>query len=260
MALKTADLLVADYMTPRPFAVKKDTRLQDAVNIMAEHGIGNLVVLQRNRPAGILTERGILDHLVTHKKIQSIPLSKIELNGFTPVNIGFKVIDAAKLMISRKTRLLVFDDNRFVGIITATDLVRAFRRTSINPDLQNVVSRNPYSVDYNSSVLESCGIMKARRIGSVIVSRNGRPYGIFTERDLTVNVLQNGSDIKNPVGGYCTTPLISSEIGIKGRDAAGKMSKNNVKRLVITKAGKIYGIVTSRDVVDAFQQGFSDEG
>ncbi len=260
LAIKTTSLLVADYMTPRPITAKSTDTLTDAVALMAERGIGNLVVEKRRRPVGLVTEREILASLVGHTKIQSIPLGEIKLSKFVTVGLQDRVIDAAKLMISQKSRLLVFEPaNRLAGIITATDMVRAFRRTANNPELGKVMSKRIYSVKYDDSILRACKVMNSKRIGSVIVERDGIPYGIFTERDLLVNVLLNDSDVHNPVGGYCTSPLITAKAGIKGGDAARIMSKNKIKRLALTKSGRLFALITARDIVDAFQMSFGDE-
>ncbi len=163
-------------------------------------------------------------------------------------------------MISQKSRLLVFDDNKkFVGIITATDMVRAFRRTASNPDLNDFVSKKLYSVKYEDAILKACKIMNDKRIGSVLVTKDNQPYGIFTERDLLVNVLLNESDVQNSVGGYCTSPLVTAGAGIKGKDAARIMSKHHIKRSVLTKGKSLFAIVTARDITDAFQWSFRDE-
>ena len=259
MALKTLELKVADYMSPKPLIVKNTLDFSDAIQIMADKGIGNLVVESKRKPIGILTERQILEHLSVHKKITDIKLSDITLSPFDIVSLNTKVIDAAQLMIRKKTRLLVFDVKHLVGIITATDMVRAFRRTSANPDLTKVLSTSLYTINYDDSILTASKLMHKKRIGSVIVLKNKKPYGIFTERDLLVNVLSNDVETHNHVGGYCTTPLVTSGVGIKGGDASKVMSKNRIKRLVLTKARKIYAIVTSRDIVEAFAISFSNE-
>ncbi len=259
LALKTLELKVADYMSPKPFVVKDDLSFSDAIQIMADKGIGNLVVEKKRKPIGILTERQILEHLSVHKKITNIKLYDISLSPFDTVSLNTRVIDAAQLMIKEKTRLLVFDAKHLVGIITATDMVRAFRRTSANPDLAKVLSTSLYTVNYDDTILAASKLMYKKRIGSVIVLKNKKPYGIFTERDLLVNVLSNDVETHNPVGGYCTTPLVTSSVGIKGGDVSKVMSKNKIKRLVLTKDKKIHAIVTARDIVEAFTMSFSNE-
>ena len=44
-------------------------------------------------------------------------------------------------MISNKMRLLVFDDddNILAGIITSSDIVRAFSKTDSNPPIEDVI-------------------------------------------------------------------------------------------------------------------------
>ena len=259
LTLKTLELKVADYMSPKPFVVKDNSNFIDAIQIMADKGIGNLVVEKHRKPIGILTERQILEHLSAHKKIPNVKLSDIEINPFDIVGLDTRIIDAAQLMIKKKTRLLVFDSKHLVGIITATDMVRAFRRTAANPDLSKVLSTSLYTINYDDTILAASKLMHKKRIGSVIVLKNEKPYGIFTERDLLVNVLSNDVETHNSVGGYCTTPLVTSSVGIKGGDASKIMSKNKIKRLVLTKAKKIHAIVTARDIVEAFTMSFSSE-
>ena len=231
----------------------------DAISLMAEKGIGNLVVRENHKIRGIFTEREILQYIAYDKKIPDISMKDIIASPFTSISLTMNLIDAAKIMISKKARLLVFDKKHLVGIITASDLIRGFRRTGGNPLLDDVMSKKIYKVSYNDTILEACKLMHKKRIGSVIVEKNRSPFGIFTERDLLVNVLNNEVSLKGKVGGYCSSPLITTRVGILGGDAAKLMATKKIKRLVLTKDGKINSVVTARDIVDAFQWSFRGE-
>lgn len=246
-------------MSPRPFIIETSTSLTNAVDLMADKGIGNLVVAKNSHVAGILTERKILEHLVSKKKIEGTKMTGVPLSTFTVVHPETSIIDAARLMMTRKTRLLVYDDKKLIGIITATDMVRAFRRTDSNPLLHQVISTTLYTVKDADDIFKAVKMMHDKKIGSVIVTKHNEPYGIFTERDLLVNVLSYDADFKNPVIGYCSHPLVTAEYGIRGSDAAKIMAANKIKRLILTKQGKVSSIVTARDIVDAFQSSFSGE-
>jgi len=259
LVLEILDLKVADYMSPKPLVVKDDSSLENAIQIMADNGIGNLVVEKNCKPIGILTERQILEHISSHYKIVNVKLGTVKLSPFERVSPNTRVIDAAQLMIKKKTRLLVFDEKHLIGILTASDMVRAFRRTTTNPILVKVQTTGLYTVNYDDTIIVASKLMLKKRIGSVIVLKNKKPYGIFTERDLLVNVLANDVETHNPVGGYCTTPLVKASSGIKGGDASKIMSKNKIKRLVLTILGKYYAIVTARDIVEAFAISFSSD-
>ena len=98
-------------------------------------------------------------------------------------------------------------------------------------------------------------MMLKKGIGSVVVTPNGSPYGIFTERDLLNRVLAEHVDIEDKVGAYCTSPLVTSKLGIGGKDAAKLMLSHKIKRLPLTKEGRVVAMVTARDLVEAFQSG-----
>lgn len=259
MVLKTLELRVADFMSPRPITVKENYGFLDSIQIMAEKGIGNLIVTKNRRPIGILTERQILEHITMYGKIKNVKLDKIKTSPFQAIDVATRVIDAAKLMIKKKDRLLVFDEKHLFGIITATDMIRAFGRTSSNPGLSKVSSKRIYAVNYDDTILKAVKLMHNKRIGSVIVMRNKTPYGIFTERDLLVNVLANDVGMGNHVGGYCSYPLVTAPLSTRAGNASKIMSKNKIKRLALTKNKKIDSIVTARDIVDAFQASFSSD-
>jgi CBS domain-containing protein len=259
LTLKTIELKVADYMTPNPITVGPELAFPDTISLMAEKGIGNIIVKEGRNVRGLFTEREILQYIAYDKKIPDISMKDVVVRPFTHISLDTNLIDAAKIMISEKARLLVFDKKHLVGIITASDLIRGFRRTGGNPPLDDVISKKIYKVSFSDTILEACKLMHKKRIGSVIVEKNRSPFGIFTERDLLVNVLNNEVDLKGKVGGYCSSPLITTKVGISGGDAAKLMATKKIKRLVLTKDGQITAIVTARDIVDAFQRSFTSE-
>lgn len=66
MTLKTIELKVADYMTPNPISVGPEFPFQDAIGIMEEKGIGNLVVKEDHVIKGLFTEREILQYITSY--------------------------------------------------------------------------------------------------------------------------------------------------------------------------------------------------
>ncbi|MFQ5970639.1 MAG: CBS domain-containing protein [Nitrososphaerales archaeon] len=254
-ATKVDHLKVADYMTHNPVTVTSDASLPYAVKIMAKRGIGNLIVIENGKTIGLITEREILQHLIFNKEeIRNIPVKDEITKSFARITPSTNIIDAAKEMISKKVRLLVFDNENLLGVVTASDLVRAFKKTGESPSLEGIMSKQLFTMRYDDTIFNAIKIMYEKRIGSVVITKNGKPYGIFTERDLPVIVLAKDVSLDNNVGDYCSSPLITTTIGVRAKDAAEIMSSNNVKRLPITSDGKLIAIVTARDLVEAFQK------
>ncbi len=115
--------------------------------------------------------------------------------------------------------------------------------------LRDVMRRDLVVVDEKTKVRDVCKIMGEKKIGSVLVSRNGEIYGIFTERDLLSKIFPDDG-LDNEVGKYASTPLITVSPDYTVREAARIMAQMRVRRLVVAEEGKILGIFTASDLVD----------
>jgi CBS domain-containing protein len=117
----------------------------------------------------------------------------------------------------------------------------------------DVMVKDVVSVDYKTSVKEVCKLMGERKIGSVLVTKEGKPFGIFTERDLLSKVLLEGS-LEDEVGKYTSTPIItvSPEYGV--RESARIMADMKIKRLVVIENDEVKGIFTAADLARVVAQ------
>ncbi len=110
--------------------------------------------------------------------------------------------------------------------------------------------RDIVSVDYRTPVKEVCRIMGEKKIGSVLVTKEGKPYGIFTERDLVSKVLLEGN-LDDEVGKYTSSPLITVSPDYSLREAARIMTDMKIKRLIVIENDKVVGIFTAADLAKA---------
>jgi CBS domain-containing protein len=119
-------VLVRDVMSKNVRVVRPDSSAKEVVATMNKFDIGSVVVVQGERPVGIITERDILKRIVepclapetlTARQIMSSPVITIDEN----VSIN----EAAKLMAKKgiKRLLVTRNNDKLVGIITFTDIV-----------------------------------------------------------------------------------------------------------------------------------------
>lgn len=119
-------VLVRDVMSKDVRVVRPDSSVKEVVATMNKFDIGSVVVVQGERPVGIITERDILRRIVepclapetlTARQIMTSPVITIDENA--------SINEAAKLMAKKRIkRLLVTRNNdELVGIITFTDIV-----------------------------------------------------------------------------------------------------------------------------------------
>ncbi len=243
------ELMSQDVVTITP-----EASLDDAARIMGGKHIGSLIVVKYQTPVGIVTERDLLSKVLAFglflrdekvEDVMSYPLAGVSLTA--------KIKEVAKLMISMKSRLAVFDTGMLVGIITASDLIKSLPdvpETEVKVD--DFMTKDVVTADEETSVISIAGIMGRQRIGSVIITREGEPFGIFTERDLLTAFLARGRALYTEVGSECSGPLIVIPAGTSVHRAAATMALKHIRRLPIVRDDKLIGIITARDLVEAY--------
>lgn len=246
--------LVKDVMSKKVVTVSEEVTMSEAAKIMGEKHIGSLVVEGEETPWGIFTERDLLSRFIgidgkiapfRVKEGMSAPLITI------PPEISVK--EAAKTMMTKKGRLVVFQNEKLVGIVTTSDLVKVLPEcpeTTVICD--DYMTKNVVSIDKDTTILAVAKIMGEKRIGSVIVNRDGIPFGIFTERDLLTTFLAERKTLHSKVGENASSPLITIPTGTSVHRAAYIMATRHVRRLPVMKGKKMVGIITARDLVEAY--------
>jgi CBS domain-containing protein len=105
------------------------------------------------------------------------------------------------------------------------------------------------TVDVKKTIHEAARVMGEKRIGSVVVTKDSDPVGIFTERDLLTKAMANSMDLKKlKVEDCMSRPLITVEEETPLKDALILMASRGIMRLPITAKGELVGIVTGSEI------------
>jgi len=108
---------------------------------------------------------------------------------------------------------------------------------------------NMVTVEEGVSVAEASLDMYTKGEGCAIVLRQGKPFGILTERDVTWKVAAKGLDPKNVrVAEVMSTPLITIDPNADLTEAAKVMRKHKIRRLAVVKEETLHGVLTATDV------------
>jgi CBS domain-containing protein len=249
--------------------ITPETTLYEAARIMGEKHIGSLIVIKYETPVGIITERDLLrevvdeeialekDWLVGGATIKEEKVEKIMTYPLITISLKSSIKEAAQLMIEKRIRrLAVRESGKVVGIITATDLIRSLpefpEKMQVWSGVDYFMSKGIITANGEISVENVAKIMGKRSIGSVIITDHGEPIGIFTERDLLTKFLAKDKSLKIEVGKACSSPLITVPLGSSILDAASIMTSKHIKRLPITKNGRLVGMLSARDLIEAY--------
>ncbi|MEM2538687.1 MAG: CBS domain-containing protein, partial [Candidatus Methanomethylicia archaeon] len=128
-------LRVSDYMSEKVVVVYPNDTLARARNLMLHHDISRLVVVDENfKPIGMVTEtdiaKALLDESVrdSPRPIDGILVSEVMVSPIVFIGPRAYLKNAAMLMIKGGfSGLPVVESNgNLIGIITKTDIVRAY--------------------------------------------------------------------------------------------------------------------------------------
>jgi CBS domain-containing protein len=260
---------IEQIMSREVVTITPENTLYEAARIMGEKHIGSLIVVKYDTPVGVITERDLLrevvareidlekDWLVGGVTIKEEKVEEIMSYPLITISLKSSIKEAAQMMIENRIRRLgVRENGKVVGIITAADLIRSLPEVPETMqawfEVDYFMSEGVITADEETPVEGVAKIMGEKSIGSVIITSHGDPIGIFTERDLLTKFLAKDQSLKIAVGKACSSPLITAHARISVHEAAAIMTSNHIKRLPITKEGKLVGMLSVRDLVEAY--------
>ena len=115
-------------------------------------------------------------------------------------------------------------------------------------DISSSIVRRVVTIDEHRSVLEAAKLMVKEFIGSVLVTSSSGIRGLFTERDLMMNVVGKEKDpaetiIKN---------VMTEGVKVRPKDDANTcldlMKENRCRHLLVFEGDEFVGIVSLRDM------------
>lgn len=130
-------MFVRDYMTPSPVTASPDDLLGDALRLMKEHSIRRLPVVSRGKIAGLVTEQDLMKASPSSATSLSVweinyLFNKIKIKQIMTRDIftvsADTILEKAALIMQEKgiSTLPVLDKGKLVGIITESDIFKAF--------------------------------------------------------------------------------------------------------------------------------------
>ncbi|KAF5432593.1 CBS domain-containing protein [Candidatus Methanophagaceae archaeon] len=115
---------------------------------------------------------------------------------------------------------------------------------------KDIMSRPIITEDEDAAVSKIAGDMEELGIGSVVITKEGKPVGIITERDIALKVLlkdRRANEVKAKE--IMASPLVTIEAEASVDDACKLAAKKRIKRLPVVENGVPIGIVSIRDIL-----------
>lgn len=131
-------ITIGDIMTKSVISVDSSITVNEAAKMMEDGKVGAVIVMENNKPVGIVTDRDFSVKVAAHAYQITTPIKQIMSSPILTINSDETVRTAADLMHEKGVRKLpVMKNENVVGIITATDIVNLLAVTA-EEDMRNM--------------------------------------------------------------------------------------------------------------------------
>lgn len=120
------------------------------------------------------------------------------------------------------------------------------------------ISETPITVDFKVSLASTLEVMAKSRIGAILVTREEKLAGIFSERDL-LNLFSDQSSevidrmLSGSIEEFMTKEPICAQIDEDYNVVYTKMKSHTIRHIPIMDQDRIAGVVSMRDLVHYYQ-------
>ena len=274
---------VSSYMTSPVIAASPYDNLAHIRNLMIRHHVGRVVIVEDSKPIGIITKSDFIRALFSRRRytkpLEEIKAEEVMTRDLIVIEENKSIKNAAKLMIRYGISGLpvVTRDGGLVGIITLTDLTRAYaERYRGRLRVFDAMRKDPSIVSRSHSLFYIADLLSKDPAGKVIVVEGNKPVGIITKSDVAfLNTLLLSHNIKYikrtsiekgratavriyaiPIAADIMTPNPLTTKPLEDLAlAADTMIKNNISGLpVVDDEGNLMGIVTKIEITRALSR------
>lgn len=251
--------------------LSKEHTIHDALCLMQKNNIKRIVIIEKDIPVGIVTERDIgnfLEFDKTTRNLDEIPINEIMSRNLVTVSSDQSDIIsqcAIRMVTFQISSVVIINGNgKLVGIATKSDVLHNF---AINyPKTYKVndyMSKRIMTCRQADSLCFGLDMLNKNKISRLVVTDNdGKAIGLVTYDSF----LRNSDYFKNPSRNYLLPEgsgkgmtvgdIIGSELIIVNSEddlakAANLMLEYKVNGIPVVDANDLKGVISATDIVKA---------
>ena len=144
-------MTIANVMTKSVISIDAVMTINEAAKMMEDAKVGAVIIMENNKPVGIVTDRDFAVKVAAHAYQISTPIKQIMSSPLISINSDETVRAAGDVMHDRGVRKLpVMDNGNVIGIITATDIVNLLA-VSVEEDIRDMYFHSVAKIYTNDS-------------------------------------------------------------------------------------------------------------
>lgn len=274
---------IKDIMSAPVYVVSPDETVARARNLMLRHKIGRLVIIEDNKPIGMVTKKDIVKRLNQaepqwrRRPIDDIPVRKVMTESLITIFPDATPRQLAELMTENNIGGLPVVNNKdeVIGIATKWDLIRYFSELDLDMKVKDLKIDPALTVHRHHTISHIIHELQANSIDrAIVLEDNDKPVGIITNSNLTftemkdktgglpqkvIKMTRKESSAGRKQNRYVDeVPLVAEDImsspivNVNNEDlatvAAGMMVKERINGLSVMGNG-VMGILTGENII-----------
>jgi len=259
---------VSEIMTTNLTTAQISTSIFDVMQLMASRDVGRVIITDQEVPVGIFTEKDVLRRVViTMVDAKKTAIKEVMTAPIHAVREETHIVDAFAQMYRGKYRHLLVRGRRgkIVGIVSMRRILKLAvelgQGMSETKTMASITSEAAATVDQSQSVYQTIELMNKNGAGAVVVTAEGKPTGIVTERDVLKRVATKEIRTKDTtVKEVMTSPLITMDHAALVGDVLAEMYRRDIRNMPVSgDKGELIGIVSMPDILQYAQAFDIDE-
>ena len=249
---------VSEIMTTHLTTAPAAASIFEVMATMVAEDVGRIIVTDEDVPIGIFTEKDVLKRVVNAGiDTRQTAIRSVMTAPARAVREETHIIEAFGKMYRGKYRHLLVRGRRgkIIGIVSmrrilniAVELGQGLNETRT---LGDIAAGSIELVDDNTDVHQTVDVMNKKNVTAVVVTRSGKPVGIFTERDVLKRVATKGLPLKEtPMQQVMTAPIITMPKSALVGDVLAEMYRRDIRNMPVrAENGDLIGLVSMPEIL-----------
>lgn len=237
--------------------VPLDAKLHDVATLLARRGVTALAVAGRDtKIVGMLSSLDVLAAVELEMSAEGPPRAlptqrraeEVMARELVTIDERAPLVEAATAMVEHRIhRVWVKSGETITGVLTVHDLMRAVAARRIETPLREIMTPFVQSIDLGTPVREAVAQLAAATVHGLVVVDGGQPVGAFTRTEAIAARALPPALQTTPVERVMSYEVVSLDDGTPLHRAASHANVLRLRRIFVTKGGRLAGIATGFD-------------
>lgn len=262
-------MTIDKIMSKDVITITKDQTVVDALKLMNKHKISRLLAIspKTKELVGIVTEKDMAIKIAS-AKYEDVPLSHMRVSTIMTPDVITAAPSDTKLQVLKKLvenhigGIPILEDNKIVGIITKTDILKNLdKEPYTTTTVKEIMTKRVITIGPDDRFVHARRLMVDDEISRLVVVNAGTIAGIVTDKDLVRTIIEFKKRVPEKyqaaqIRDIFVQELMSQTITTTTKDntiadVANTMVEHEYSGIpVADDKNKVQGIITKSDILN----------